>query len=39
MKTVILGDPPPAIASLIAERQRLGLDTDDEVRDGWEIAG
>jgi Uma2 family endonuclease len=31
MKTVVLGDPPPALASLIAERQRLGLDRHDEV--------
>ncbi len=34
VKTVVLGDPPPAVASLIAERQRLGLDTHDEVWNG-----
>lgn len=34
MKTVVLGDPPPALASLIAERQRLGLDRHDEVWEG-----
>ncbi len=34
MKTVVLGDPPPALASLIAERQRLGLDRRDEVWEG-----
>lgn len=34
MKTVVLGDPPTALASLIAERKRLGLDTHDEVWEG-----
>ena len=34
MKTVVLGDPPPVLASLIAERKRLGLDTHDEVWQG-----
>ncbi len=34
MKTVVLGDMPPAVLSLIAERQRLGLDTHDEVWNG-----
>jgi Uma2 family endonuclease len=34
MKTVVLGEPPPALTSLIAERQRLGLDTHDEVWNG-----
>ena len=34
MKTVVLGDPPPALASLIAERQRLGLDRRDEIWEG-----
>jgi Uma2 family endonuclease len=34
MKTVVLGDMPEVLASLIAERQRLGLDTHDEVWDG-----
>jgi Uma2 family endonuclease len=34
MKTVLLGDPPPMISSLIAERQRLGQDTHDEVWHG-----
>lgn len=34
MKTVVLGDTPPAIASMIAERQRLGLDRHDEVWNG-----
>jgi Uma2 family endonuclease len=28
---VVLGDPPPALTSLIAERKRLGLDTHDEL--------
>jgi hypothetical protein len=30
MKTVVLGDPPPALASLIASRKRQGLDRHDE---------
>jgi Uma2 family endonuclease len=34
MKTVVLGDPPPVLASLIDERKRLGLDTHDEVWEG-----
>lgn len=34
MKTVVLGDPPPALAALIAERRRLGLDHHDEVWKG-----
>jgi Uma2 family endonuclease len=34
MKTVVLGDMPEVLASLIAERQRLGLDTHDEVWNG-----
>jgi Uma2 family endonuclease len=34
MKTVVLGEMPPAIASLIAERQRLGLDRHDEIWEG-----
>jgi Uma2 family endonuclease len=34
MKTVVLGDQPPALASLIAERKRLGLDRHDEVWHG-----
>jgi Uma2 family endonuclease len=34
MKTVVLGKPPPALASLLAERQRLGLDRHDEVWNG-----
>ncbi len=34
MKTVVLGDPPPALVSLIAERRRLGLDRHDEVWEG-----
>ncbi len=34
MKTVILGDLPPCITDLIAERQRLGLDHHDEVWEG-----
>ena len=33
MKTLVLGDPPPVIASLILER-RLGIDTHDEIWDG-----
>jgi Uma2 family endonuclease len=34
MKTVVLGDPPEALASLIADRKRLGLDRNDEVWQG-----
>jgi Putative restriction endonuclease len=34
MKTVVLGDPPPVLVSLIAERRRLGVDTHDEVWNG-----
>ena len=34
MKTVVLGDPPPLLASLIADRKRLGLDRHDEVWHG-----
>ena len=34
MKTVVLGDPPPLLASLIADRKRLGLDRHDEVWQG-----
>ena len=34
MKTLVLGEPPPVLASLILERQRLGLDTHDEIWDG-----
>jgi Uma2 family endonuclease len=34
MKTVVLGDIPPTLVSLIAERQRLGLDSHDEVWNG-----
>lgn len=34
MKTVVLGDPPAALVSLIAERQRLGLDGYDEIWQG-----
>jgi Uma2 family endonuclease len=34
MRTVVLGDMPPALSSLIAERQRLGLDTHDEIWEG-----
>jgi Uma2 family endonuclease len=34
MKTVVLGDPPPQLASLLAERKRLGLDRHDEVWQG-----
>ncbi len=34
MKTVVLGDPPEVLISLISERQRLGLDTHDEVWQG-----
>jgi hypothetical protein len=31
VKTVVLGDPPQILGSLIFERQRLGLDTYDEL--------
>ncbi len=34
MKTVVLGDIPPALDSHLAERKRLGLDTHDEVWTG-----
>ena len=34
MQTVVLGDPPPLLASLIADRKRLGLDRHDEVWQG-----
>ena len=34
MKTVILGDSPPAISSLIAQRKQLGQDTHDELWQG-----
>ncbi len=34
MKSVVLGDMPDALSSLIAERQRLGLDTHDEMWEG-----
>ncbi len=34
MRTVILGEPPPVISSLIADRQRLGHDTHDELWEG-----
>ncbi len=34
MKTVILGDTPPTISSLIAQRKRLGQDTHDELWQG-----
>jgi Uma2 family endonuclease len=34
MKTVVLGDPPPVLVSLIAERRHLGVDTHDEVWNG-----
>ena len=34
MKTVVLGDPPPLLASLIADRKRLGLDRHDEAWHG-----
>lgn len=34
MQTVVLGDIPPTLVSLIAERQRLGLDSHDEVWNG-----
>jgi Putative restriction endonuclease len=31
VKTVVLGDPPHILGSLISERQNLGLDTHDEL--------
>ena len=31
MKTVVLGDPPQILGSLISERRHLGLDTHDEL--------
>ena len=31
MKTVVLGDPPEVLVSLLAERKRLGLDRHDEL--------
>lgn len=34
MKTVVLGELPHALSSLIVERQRLGLDSHDEIWDG-----
>jgi Putative restriction endonuclease len=34
MKTVVLGEPPAALSSLISQRQRLGQDTHDEIWDG-----
>jgi Uma2 family endonuclease len=34
MKTVVLGDPPLVLTSLIADRKRLGLDSHDEVWNG-----
>ncbi len=34
MKTVVLGDMPDILSSLIAERQRFGLDTHDEIWEG-----
>jgi hypothetical protein len=34
MKTVVLGEQPDLLASLILQRQRLGLDVHDEVWDG-----
>jgi Uma2 family endonuclease len=34
MRTVVLGDPPSVLVSLISDRQRLGLDTHDEVWQG-----
>ena len=34
VKTVVLGEPPSVLASLIADRKRLGLDTHDEVWQG-----
>ena len=34
MKTVVLGDPPAALASLIADRKRQGLDRHDELWQG-----
>jgi Uma2 family endonuclease len=34
MKTVVLGDPPAVLVTLIAERKRLGLDTHEELWQG-----
>ncbi len=34
MRTLILGEPPAVISSLISDRQRLGLDTHDELWEG-----
>jgi Uma2 family endonuclease len=34
VKTVILGEMPPEVQALIAQRQRLGQDAHDEVWDG-----
>jgi Uma2 family endonuclease len=34
MKTVVLGDPPEVLVSLIEQRKRLGLDMHDEVWEG-----
>ena len=34
MKTVVLGEPPAALSSLISQRQRLGQNTHDEIWDG-----
>jgi hypothetical protein len=34
MKTVVLGDPPLVLTSLIADRKRLGLDSHDEAWNG-----
>jgi Uma2 family endonuclease len=34
MKTVVLGEMPPMLASLVAERKRLGLDRHDEIWNG-----
>jgi Uma2 family endonuclease len=34
MRTVVLGNPPDVLLSLISDRRRLGLDTHDEVWQG-----
>jgi Putative restriction endonuclease len=34
MKTVVLGEPPDVLSSLISQRQRHGLDLHDEIWDG-----
>jgi hypothetical protein len=34
MKTVVLGEQPQVLSSLISQRQRLGLDLHDEIWDG-----